>query len=104
MLPGSFNVRFASPCSSFASATVGTVCAFVHSTRSCLLLARLTRPLVAIVPAATRAAMPTSRRRRGLGVLTGCEDIVRSDLIRLGLDERVPVPPLPSCGHGRGRR
>src|SRR6266851_2434544 len=100
MLPGSVRFCSASPRTSLASATVGTACAFVHCTRFCLVRARLMRPLAAMAPAATRTMIPTTRSRRRLGVLGGCEDIVHSVLIRPGLDERAQAPPLPSCGHG----
>src|SRR5580704_18815684 len=71
MLPGRIRLCPASPCDSWASATVGTPWAFVHCTRSCRLCARLTRPVVTMAPAATRAMMPASSSRRGLGVARG---------------------------------
>src|ERR1700674_2239097 len=93
----------ASPRTSLASERVVTACAFVHCTRSCLLRARLMRPLAAMPPAATNAIMPTSRSWRGLSVLGGCEDIVRFDLVRLGLHERAQARAPPSFYHGRER-
>src|ERR1700732_963254 len=103
MLPGSMRLCSAPPCVMLASATVGTAWAVVQVARSCLLRARLVRPLAAMAPAATRATRPTSKSRRGLGVLTGCEDM-RFNLLRLGLVELAQAPPLRSGGHGRGRR
>src|SRR6266478_1085533 len=102
MLPGSMRLCSASPRAIFASATVGTAWVVVQVARSRLLCARLMRPLAAMAPAATRATRPTGRSRRGLGVLTGCEDM-RLDLLRLELVEFAQAPPLRSCGHGRGR-
>src|ERR1700680_2580806 len=101
MLPGRITLCAASPRASWASATVGTAWAFVHCTRSCVVRARLMMPLAAMAPATTTKIRPTTRSRLSLGVLKGCEDIVRSDLVRLGLD--VQPPPLLACDYGRGR-
>src|ERR1700730_6318913 len=77
MSPGSIRICSPAPRTSSASATVGTAWAFVHRTRSLLLRVRLMSPYVATAPpAATSATMPTSRSRRRLGVLTGCEGII----------------------------
>src|ERR1700730_14043600 len=101
ILPGRITVCAASPRASFASVTVGTACAFAHCMRFCVVRARLTRPLAAMAPAATRAIVPASKSWRGVGVLKDCKDIVLSHLTRRALAAKPPALPARGRGHGR---
>src|SRR5229473_8098077 len=105
MVPGNLRFWYWSPRLSWARATVGTACWFVHCTSSRLLLARLMMPPAATRPGITRAATPTIRSLRRLGLLIASEDIVLSNWIRFASARQQPVAtawPFGGRGHARG--